>query len=180
MRPLNGDGAGGATCDIGAYEACPASADCDGDGYTDAAESATPLCTAAGNDDSFDDAVANDGCPGGPPQAGAFSEAQFKIGTNAGYPCAQTGWPSDVFSSGASANKLTIQDVISFVAMPRKLDKNPGEAGFNSRWDLVPGRGILGKFININDITALVNGTTGNPPMFNNTRAFDKVCPFAP
>jgi hypothetical protein len=154
--------------------------DDDNDGYTDASEAGTPLCVSAGNDDAFDDAIVDDGCPGGPAQAGNFSEAQFKIGTGSLDPCGQTGWPSDVFSSGASANKLTIQDVISFVTMPRKLDKDPGDTGFNSRWDLAPGRGIFGKFININDITALVNGTTGSPPMFNGTRAFDKECPFPP
>jgi CSLREA domain-containing protein len=182
--------ADGSTSEFAVPAVCPdtdGDSSCDGvdpeddsDGYTDSAEAGVPLCVSAGNDDAFDDAIADDGCLGGPAQAGNFSEGQFKIGTGAQDPCGQTGWPSDVFSSGPSANKLTIQDVISFITMPRKLDTNPGEAGFDSRWDLVPGRGILGKFININDITALVNGTTGNPPMFNNTRAFDKVCPFAP
>jgi hypothetical protein len=177
----------------------------DGDGYSDLIESGNPFCANNLNDDGSpvsDDTLPNDGCPAvGPAEtncinnldddadtfvndgcdpAGNFSEGQFKIGTGSLDACGQTGWPSDVFSSGASANKLTIQDVISYITIPRKLDKNPGETGFDSRWDLVTGRGILGKFININDITALVNGTTGNPPMFNNTRAFDKVCPFAP
>jgi CSLREA domain-containing protein len=177
----------------------------DGDGYSDVIESGVPLCLNNINDDGSpvsDDTLPNDGCPAvgsaeancinnldddadtfvndGCGAAGSHSEAQFKIGTGSVDPCGQTGWPSDVFSSGPSANKLTIQDVISYITAPRKLDKNPGETGFDSRWDLVPGRGILGKFININDLTALVNGTTGNPPMFNNTRAFDKVCPFAP
>jgi len=103
------------------------------------------------------------------------------IGTDPGYPCGSHGWPSNVFDTGFSANKLDLQDVTSFVAPPpRRLDKNPGEAGFDSRWDLAPGVGAFAKFINISDITALLNGTTGNPPMFNNTRAYGKTCPLPP
>jgi subtilisin-like proprotein convertase family protein len=181
--------------------------DDDNDGYADLAEGGTPLCAGTANDDGSpvnDDTAINDGCPAvnaaeagmqctnaidddadgamndGCPIAGGFSEAQFRIGTRITDPCGLDGWPSNVFNGGPSSNKLQIQDVTSFVVPVRHLDKNPNEAGFDSRWDLVPGRGILGKFININDLLALVNGTTGNPPMFNNTRAFDKTCPFPP
>jgi subtilisin-like proprotein convertase family protein len=155
-------------------------ADDDGDGYRNAVEFGSIMCLGSANNDAFEDAVVNDGCPGGPAKVGTFSEAQFKVGTGHVDPCGADGWPSNVFNGGTSANKLNIQDVLSFVTPPRHLDKNPGEAGFDARWDLVPGQGILAKFINIADVTALVNGATGNPPMFNNTRAFDKTCPFPP
>jgi hypothetical protein len=186
-----------------------ADTDDDNDGYTDEAEVGTLLCANTANDDSPDDVRINDGCPivgsigefnvgdgcddninndplddniinDGCNIIGSWYEGQFHIGTGELDPCGQTGWPSDIFSTGASANKLTIQDVISFITAPRKLDKSPGETGFDSRWDLVPGRGILPKAININDVTALVNGTTGKPPMLGGNRAFDQFCPFAP
>lgn len=38
------------------------------------------------------------------------------------------GWPSNVFDTGLSANKLDIQD-ISFVAPVRRLDTSPGSWG---------------------------------------------------
>jgi hypothetical protein len=207
QQNADGDAFGDACDACPATADASACTDDDNDGYTDTAEAGTPLCNGTGNEDGSpvnDDTAVNDGCPAvgpaesggqcannadddadsavndGCPQAGSFSEAQFRIGTGATDPCGAPGWPSDPFSSGASLNRLTIQDVISFVSVPRKLDKNPGETGFDSRWDLVPGRGILGKFININDITALVNGTTGNPPMLGNSRAFDKTCPVPP
>jgi CSLREA domain-containing protein len=196
--------AGGSSSEFSLCRPAFSDLDDDDDGYSDVNESERPLCAGNVNDDSTDDALVNDGCLSwivaesggacadaidndgdgfvndGCPTSGSFSEGVFKIGTNDKDSCGTDAWPSDVFGTGLSANKLTIQDVVSFVNPTRHLDKNPGEAGFDSRWDLVPGKGILGKFININDITALVNGTTGNPPMFNNTRAFDKTCPYPP
>ena len=152
--------------------------DDDNDGYTDDAESGAPLCTSAGDDDG--DGTANDGCPGGPVQEGPFSEAQFKIGTGSQDPCGIDGWPSNLFDGGASANKLTIQDVTSFVAPDRHFDTNPGDPFYNPRWDIRPGAGALPKFINIQDVLELVAGPTGNPPMFGGGRAFGQTCPFPP
>ncbi len=205
----DGDGSGDAcdacpaTADQGS---CP---DDDNDGYTDVVESGTPLCGANfDNDSPFDGGDlgrVNDGCPAvGPPEAdcantldddgdgafndgcpqvGTYSEAQFKIGTGAMDPCGNNGWPADVFSTGLSANKLDLQDLGSFVAPPpRRLNTNPGEAGFSSRWDLLPGS-PAGKFINLQDIAASAPSTlsaTSRPPMFGGTPAFGKVCPFAP
>jgi subtilisin-like proprotein convertase family protein len=152
--------------------------DDDGDGYTNSAESGTPLCTAAGDDDG--DGTANDGCPGGPGQVGAWSEAQFKIGTGAQDACGYNGWPSNVHDGGGSANRLDINDIVSFLGPTRRLDKNPGQVGFDTRWDLAPGRGAFASFINVQDLALLLSGTTGNPPMLGNVRAFDKTCPLPP
>ena len=153
-------------------------ADDDNDGYTEVAEAGTPLCSNAIDDDS--DGTTNDGCPAGPAQVGPFSEAQFKIGTDPRDPCGGNGWPSDLDGQPASFNELDIFDLTSFLGPVRRLDKNPGQTGFDSRWDLTPGKGGLGTFLNILDITTLLGGTTGNPPMFGNTRAFGKTCPFPP
>ena len=40
--------------------------------------------------------------------------------------------------------------------------------------------GTFGQFVNIQDITALLNGSTAAPPMFGGTRAFNKTCPWSP
>jgi hypothetical protein len=152
----------------------------DGDGYTDVAESGASLCLNATNEDTFDDAVVNDGCPGGPAQAGTYSEAQFKIGTGSHDPCGGNGWPSDVDSTGSSINELDIFDITAYLGPTRRLDTSPPNPSYNTRLDLLPGRGALAQWINIQDVTTLLSGTTGNPPMFNNQRAFGKVCPLAP
>jgi hypothetical protein len=154
--------------------------DDDSDGYADVAEAGTPLCGNATNDDNADDAVADDGCPGGPAAVGIFSEGQARIGTNRGYPCGNPGWPSDIQSTGLSANKLDIQDVVSFTSPVRHLDKSPPNPLYSTRWDLSPGPAPFANWINIADITTLLFATTGNPAMFNGTRAFNKTCPMPP
>jgi titin len=190
-RPERIDGAFAGVDDDGdtlVDEALPPAAatfDCDGDGYTGSAESGTPLCTGGANDDGtgpmLDDAVANDGCPGGPAQVGTYSEAQFNIGTSDQDPCGLPAWPSDFASGGIpnSTNRITLTDLTSFTALPRKFNTSPGNANYNPRWDLLPGRGILGQWININDLSALILGTTGSPSMFNGNKAFNgSTCPW--
>jgi hypothetical protein len=150
--------------------------DDDSDGYTDDAEQGMPLCGNAINDDNFEDAVLNDGCPGGPAQVGSFSEAQFNIGTETLNNCGSDGWPSNINNSAGTEDELDIFDLTVFLGPMRRLDTSPTSASYNVRWDLTPGRGGLGAWINIQDITTLLGGVTGNPPMFNNTRAFGKFC----
>jgi hypothetical protein len=57
----------------------------------------------------------------------------------------------------------------------RRLDTNPGEAGYDRRWDLVQGA-LFQKALNIQDLTALLGGTTGYPPMFGGDQAFGQTC----
>jgi len=163
----------------GADEALPAWArryDCDGDGFVGSVENSTPLCTNTVNDDSFDDAVANDGCPGGPSQVGGYSEATFNIGTNDQDPCGLSAWPADLRSGGIpdSTNKVNILDITSFLGPIRRLDTSPNDAGFDQRWDLIPGGSP--KFINISDMNLLV---TLYPPMLPG-KAFNATCPWNP
>src|SRR5437899_4055754 len=47
------------------------------------------------------------------------------IGTDPAWPCGNTGWPADLLSSGASANKLDLLDMASFVAPVRRLGTSP-------------------------------------------------------
>jgi hypothetical protein len=154
--------------------------DDDGDGYSEDAESGTPLCTGSADDDS--DGTVNDGCPGGPAKVGAFSEAEFKIGTSGMARCGtgnvvnpSPSWPSDFVSNGipSSTDRVTIIDVTSYIAPTRRLDTSPGDAAFSSRWDLVPGKGLFSKFIGINDLTSLIAGASGNPTMFGGAKAFN-------
>jgi hypothetical protein len=167
-----------------------ADADCDGDGYPGQREAGTPLCGNGVNDDFKvdgpvpDDTVIDDGCPGGPPAEGAFSEAQFKIGTNDQDPCGIPGWPSDLVSGGIpeSTNRVTIGDLTSYLAPDRKLDKSPGHPSFNQRWDITPGRGVFNAWTNVNDLTSLFAGESGSPPMLGGQRAFGSAlgCPWPP
>jgi hypothetical protein len=91
------------------------------------------------------------------------------------------GWPSNLFDSlPGNVNKLDLFDVLSFVIPVRRYDRSPGEEGYDPRWDLAPGPGQLIEYINLLDVTALVSGTTGFPPMFGGARAFGQTCPFPP
>ena len=175
---MDGDGFGD-VCD-----ACPSTAnpvscpDDDNDGFTDDAEAGTPLCDGL-NSDVFDDAVADDGCIGGPPQAGAFSEAQFNIGTSALDPCGNNGWPAEL---AGDDNRIKLQDITSFaVPAPKKLNTSPGVAGFDPRWDLVPGQRAGQYWISLQDLTTLTAGPTSVPPMFGGAKALNgPTCPLPP
>ena len=169
--------------DLAVDEGLPVTAppqDCDGDGYSGAVEAGTPLCGNGMNDDfvvngGSDDTIVDDGCPGGPPQAGAFSEAQFKIGTNDQVTCGTSGWASDFVSGGIpdSTNRINILDITTgFLAPVYRMNTSPGHPGFSSRSDLIPGRGLFSNWIGINDLTTLLAGSAGNPRMFHGDRAF--------
>lgn len=140
-----------------------------------AAGPAEVACAGSADDDA--DTFPNDGCP----QSGTFSEGQFNIGTNQLGPCsvgAEAGpspsWPSDFASGGIpnSTDRITVTDLTSFLAPARRLDTSPGHANFNARWDLIPGRGLFANMINVNDLTALIAGPSGFPPMFGGVKAF--------
>jgi len=117
--------------------------DCDGDGYSGAAE-----------DHVF-------GATGGRDQDA----------------CGNNGWPADLFSDGVSLNTITLQDVASFLAPVRRLDTSPGDAGYNVRWDLVPGS-TGGKQINLVDVSSI---STLKPPMLAGAKALSgPACPWPP
>ncbi len=97
--------------------------------------------------------------------------------------CGVSAWPSDFASGGTpdSTNRITLGDLTSFLAPTRRLDTSPGDAGYDVRWDLSPGPGALTKVINLGDLTTLLAGPTGSPPMLFGARAFNgPACPWAP
>jgi hypothetical protein len=206
----NADGdAFGDACDACPATADPNSCpDDDNDGFTDVNEGGTPLCGANVNHDGNpvnDDTLVNDGCPAvgpaeancadtvdedsdgafndGCPQIGSFSEAQFKIGTGSQDPCGNNGWPLELVTTGLSANRYNISDIGSFVAPIRRLGKNPNQAGFSSRWDLVPGA-IIGApglgWINVQDLATTTGGGTAFPRMLGGVKVLNQLCPYPP
>jgi hypothetical protein len=133
-------------------------------------------CSNSADDDG--DTRVNDGCP----QSAVFAEGAFDIGTDSVDGCGTgvgpdpgTAWPSDIVSAGIpnSTDRVTLTDLTSFTATPRKFSTSPGHANFDARWDLMPGRGIFGEWINLNDLTALLQGPTGYPAMLAGLRAFN-------
>jgi hypothetical protein len=137
---------------VGAPEiACTFAVDFDGDGYV------------------------NDGCP----TQGAYSEADFRITTDSLLSCdvglssgPSPGWPADLVSGGVpdSTDKVTIADLVSFLAPIRRLNSDPGAAAFSGRWDLWPGRGVFNQFINVQDLSSLISV---RPPMLGGQRALN-------
>ncbi len=96
--------------------------------------------------------------------------AEFWIGTNARQRCGTDAWPSDFNND----KKVTLQDLTSFSAPIARLNTSIGSPNYNRRWDLIPGKGAFPNDINISDLTSLIGGTTGFPPMFGGTiKAFN-------
>jgi hypothetical protein len=134
-------------------------------------------------DDDFDGWL-NDGCPA--VGVAPLDESAFSIGTSPVGPCSvgpevgpSPSWPSDLASANTpdSTDLINIIDLTSFLAPIRYFDTRPDVAppagsAFSARWDLEPGPGILGSWINIEDLVALLAGSTGFPPMFAPMRAF--------
>jgi uncharacterized protein YkwD len=103
---------------------------------------------------------------------------EMHLGTNPNDPCGNPNpalpgspslaWPADLQS--ASANKVDILDVATFVVPVRRFDTSPGDFGYDERWDFVPGKGVFAEDINITDLNALI---AAMPPMFSFQRAFN-------
>jgi parallel beta-helix repeat protein len=158
----------------------PTPLDSDADGWPDELDNC-PALFNSGQEDADDDGI-GDHCDGGDHDGDGYSdesEARF-IGTSAAQPCGLN-WPSNLYDLEASINGLDVQDITSFLAPDRRLDTNPGDDHFSSRWDLIPGPGAFsGYAINIQDLTALLAGSSGAPPMFGNAPAFGNTCPSPP
>jgi len=114
-----------------------------------------------------------------------FSDSnETYIGTNPLYPCGNVSWPLDFDSTTPipnSINRISITDITSFLVPVRHFGSSVGDPEYDPRWDLIPGKGIFADDINIQDITAMITGTTGNPPMLGGARAFGgPECPLPP
>jgi len=163
---------------------CVYNPDCDEDAVSDGAhdvDDTGPVvpgpdnCVLTPNSGQADwDADAlGDNCDDGDDD-GFIDSTEWHVGTAPTIRCGGNGWPADIYNEAASYNKITIQDVLSFVAPIRHLDTSPGESRFNERWDLVPGTTVLMKHINIQDLLELI---TLRPPMFAGALAYNKACP---
>jgi hypothetical protein len=84
---------------------------------------------------------------------------QDPCGTNANPPTSPPspiGWPADLKAGVFTANRVTIEDLATFVAPVRYLGTNVGTHVGDVRWDLSPGKGALGQDINVQDIATLL------------------------
>jgi len=180
----------------------PGTADADADGLVDSVETpcgSDPLAAAsvperidgpfAGVDDDGD-AQTDEPLPPGASSYDCDGDGYIGAGEDHVYSnlgprdqdaCGNDGWPADLVSTGPSANRITLTDLSSFIApLPRKLNTDPGDPGYDVRWDLVTGNGgAPPKDIALTDIS---NITLLKPPMLGgNVRAFSgPVCPWPP
>ena len=114
---------------------------------------------------------------------GSAEQSIFASGGRDQDACGINGWPSDFVSGGIpnSTNRITITDLTSFLAPLRRFGTSPGDPNFAARWDLVVGAGPFPKYVNLQDMTALITGPTGFPPMLLGSRAFNgPACPWPP
>ena len=136
---------------------------CDGDGYSWAIEKYI--------DDEGLTLSSNN-----PPDTIVGTDPLLRCGAGA-VPTPSDAWPSDFASGGipTSTDKVNILDITSFLAPTRRLDSKLGQTNYSRRWDLVPGNTTGSTWITVQDLTALIAGTSGNPPMspFNGARAFN-------
>ncbi len=99
----------------------------------------------------------------------------WHLGTDAMERCGEGNWPADLHREGPGANKLDVQDVLSFIGPVRHFGTNPGDPEYDARWDLDPAPSF-DSAINILDLTSLIAGPTAYPEMFNGQRAFGRTC----
>jgi len=90
--------------------------------------------------------------------------------------CGSGGWPGDLAAPGASANRLNLTDLSSYIAPVRHIATSPGDPGYDVRWDIVPGS-AAGKKINLLDMS---NVTSLVPPMLGVKAFGGPVCPWPP
>jgi hypothetical protein len=110
---------------------------------------------------------------------GFDSNAELYLGTNPIDPCGEanglgssTSWPADLTSGGVpdTTNKVTINDLTSYLGPVRRINTSEQDADYDVRWDLVPGASVFGAVINIQDLISLILVA---PPMLGGQRAFD-------
>ena len=116
-----------------------------------------------------------DACDDDDDNDGYTDSAESQIGTGAFDRCGTNAWPSDLNRSSApldSFNKITILDLTSFLVPVRYFGTDVGTNPGDVRWDLTPGKGVFLTDINIQDITAMLVGPSGYPPMLGGAKAF--------
>ncbi|MCH8815268.1 MAG: hypothetical protein IH957_09275, partial [Chloroflexi bacterium] len=134
-------------------------------------------CADSVDDDN--DGHVNDGCP----TVGLWAEGGFAIGTDYQQRCGEgsdfpfsLAWPLDLDGVTVipdSIDRISITDLTRFLAPVRRLFSSPGDPEFDSRWDLVPGKTFpFTTWIALDDLTTIITGATGFPPMLGGAKAF--------
>jgi len=102
---------------------------------------------------------------------------QDPCGSNASPPTSPPspiGWPADLKAGSLSANKVTVEDLASFLVPVRYLGTNVGTNTGDIRWDLSPGKGSSAQDINIQDLAALL----ALAPMLGTRALNGALCPW--
>jgi hypothetical protein len=146
--------------------ACPES-DSDSDSVTNVADNCPNNPNT--NQANWDADPLGDVCDEG--DLDGFVDAnELHVGTDPGQRCGFAGWPADLYAGAPNVNKVTIQDLASYIAPVRHLSTSPGDPGYNIRWDVVPGNGGFGKHINVADLAYIFTFT---PDMFGGQKAYN-------
>jgi hypothetical protein len=93
-------------------------------------------------------------------------------------------WPADLKGDGISTDRVDLSDLGTFFAPYNRFNTTATDvmqltpatvsyntSGYNRRWDLVSGA-ASGDWINVQDIGALLAGSTATPPMFGGASVF--------
>jgi hypothetical protein len=102
---------------------------------------------------------------------GFSDEAEVYLGTDAlgrcelGGPAISSDLPADVAGGAFSADKVNVQDLGAYtVSGARIINTKPGDANFNKRFDVVPGKALAGNWINVQDLSAIRGNPLWNGP----------------
>jgi hypothetical protein len=172
-------------------QVCHDGIDNDGDTLVDLADFETSAVPAASTcrPRNVTASVAFPTCPVGGCEAdldgdGFSNEAEILIGTDplgrcelGSVPGTSTDWPLDLDSGAGPPNSLdriALGDLTAFLAPIRYLDKSPPNALYNTRYDLIPGPSVAtSPWVQLDDLTSLIAGTTATPPMTSGVKAFN-------
>jgi hypothetical protein len=129
---------------------------------------------------TFTDSFTIVGASGDTDGDGFSNNTEAYLGTNPTDSCGDLhsagwsrSWPADLSAAGGipdSTNKVTINDLTSFIAPVRRVNTSPGDLGYDPRWDISPGSSNFSTMINIQDMIQLLIVA---PPMLGSVRAFD-------
>jgi hypothetical protein len=88
--------------------------------------------------------------------------------------------PADLRGDSAfSTNKVNVQDLGTYTSPVNRMNTFPGDANYDVRGDIVPGKNGLSKDINVVDTANLTNIVA--PAMLGGVKAFNgPSCPWPP
>jgi len=105
---------------------------------------------------------------------------EIYVGTDPLGRCERTGtgvsqsndWPADHVGGATSGDKITLTDISTYTATPKRFNTKPGDANFLPRYDVNPGTTTPGATQNWIVLTDLSNISSLTPAMFNGVKAF--------